>query len=149
VDGAGDSGSAIIEFVFVAVMVMVPLVYLLVAVASVQRTHLAVTAAAREAGRAFATGDDPSDAMSRARAAVRLALAAQGLPDDAEITFVAAGDGCSAPRVAPSLLPGADVTVCVTRHVGLPAVPAVLQGRGVTAVGRFLVHVDDFRAAGG
>jgi hypothetical protein len=27
----------------------------------------------------------------------------------------------------------------------LPAVPTVLSGRGVTIIGRYLVHVDDFR----
>ena len=54
---ATTPGNAIIEFVFVAVMVMVPLVYLVVAVAVVQRNQLAVTQAARDAGRAFATSD--------------------------------------------------------------------------------------------
>ncbi|MDT4932563.1 MAG: hypothetical protein QOK11_455, partial [Pseudonocardiales bacterium] len=72
-DDSGDGGTAIIEFVFVAVIVMVPLVYLLVAVAVVQRSQLAVTQAAREAGRAFATSDTARDADLRAPAAVRLA----------------------------------------------------------------------------
>ena len=45
-----DGGSAIIEFVFVAVIVLVPLVYLIAAVATVQRTQVAVTQAARDAG---------------------------------------------------------------------------------------------------
>jgi Flp pilus assembly protein TadG len=144
---AGDAGSAIIEFVFLAVIVMVPLVYVLVAVASVQRTQLAVTQAAREAGRAFATSETTGDAERRVRAAVRLAMTNHGLPDDAEIRFVAAGAVCSAETVAPVLAPGVKFTLCITRHTGLPAVPTVLQGRGVTAVGRYLVHVDDFRAA--
>jgi Flp pilus assembly protein TadG len=71
---ADDSGSAIIEFVFVAVLVMVPLVYLVVAVASVQRSELAVSQAAREAGRAFATAESAPQALPRARAAVQPSL---------------------------------------------------------------------------
>lgn len=140
-----DGGSAIIEFVFVAVVVMVPLVYLIAAVATVQRTTLAVTEAARAAGRAFATSDDARQARSRVAAAVRLALADQGLPDDATVRFVASGAPCDGPPVVPRLRPGAEFTVCVTRTVALPGVPTVLTGRGIRTVGRYVVHLDDFR----
>jgi Flp pilus assembly protein TadG len=140
-----DEGTAIIEFVFVAVIVMVPLVYLMVAVAVVQRNELAVAQAAREAGRAFATSDSPAEAEARAAAAIRLALAAQHLPNDATARFVAAGSSCSGKAIAPRLEPGAEFTVCVTRQVVLPAVPSVVAGRGITTVGRYVVHIDDYR----
>jgi Flp pilus assembly protein TadG len=143
-----DGGNAILEFVFVAVIVMLPLVYLIVAVASVQNSRLAVTQAAREAGRAFATSDTAADAAIRTRAAVRIALDDQGLPDDATVRFVAADAGCDAGSVEPKLAPGATFAVCVSRHVDVPAVPSVLQGHGITTVGRYVVHIDDFRAAG-
>ena len=71
---SGDDGSAIIEFVFVALVVLLPLVYLIVAVAVVQHSQLTVTNAAREAGRAFATSPDAASAPGRAAAAVRIAL---------------------------------------------------------------------------
>lgn len=142
-----DSGTAIIEFIFVAVIVMVPLMYLIVAVASVQRSELAVSQAAREAGRAFATADSPGDAMARARAAMHIALHDQGLPDDADLRFVSAAASCTAdPAVMPTLTPGTEFTVCVTRHAGVPAVPRFLTGRGITTVGRYTVHIDDYRA---
>jgi hypothetical protein len=32
--------------------------------------------------------------------------------------------------------------------VDVPAVPSVLQGHGITTVGRYVVHIDDFRAVG-
>ena len=142
-----DDGNAIIEFIFVAVIILVPLVYLVVAVASVQRSQLAVTQAARNAGRAFATSDTPGEAAARARAAVRLALADQGLADDATLRFVRSGASCNAPAVTPQLTPGAEFAVCVTRHARLPAVPTVLAGRGVISTGVYVVHVDDFRSA--
>lgn len=142
-----DDGSAIVEFVFVAVVIMVPLVYLIAAVATVQRNTLAVSQAAREAGRAFVTSETPHDARRRVAAAVRLALADQGLPDDATIRFVAAGASCDARAVAPSLSPGVEFTVCVSRRVRLPAVPSVLTGRGIRTVGAYTVHVDDYREA--
>lgn len=143
-----DAGTAIIEFVFVAVIVMVPLIYLIVAVASVQRSELAVSQAAREAGRAFATADGPGEAMTRARVALHIALQDEGLPDDAELRFVSAAGSCtSAPAVSPTLAPGAQFTVCVTRHAGIPAVPRFLTGKGITTVGSYIVHIDDYRAA--
>jgi Flp pilus assembly protein TadG len=144
----GDGGNAIVEFVFVAVIVMVPLIYVIVAVATVQRSQLAVSQAAREAGRAFATADSPADAARRVRAAVRLAFADQDLPDDADVGFVAAGASCGSTPVTPELAAGAEYAVCVSRRSPLPAVPTVLQGRGITTVGRYVVHVDDYRTVG-
>lgn len=142
-----DRGNAVVEFVFVAVIVMVPLVYLVVAVAVGQRSSLAVTQAAREAGRAMATADTLAQGRARAEVAVRLALADQGLADDARVRTVAPSTGCDGPTVAPTLAPGAVFAVCVTRRAELPGVPSILAGRGVQTVGRFVVHVDDYRAA--
>jgi Flp pilus assembly protein TadG len=142
---ADDAGNAIVEFTFVAVIVLVPLVYLIVAVATVQRSSLAVSQAAREAGRAFATSDAAAEALARARAAVSIALRDQGLPDDAQVRFVAAGNSCDAAAVQPQLAPGAQFTVCVSRSVALPAVPRFVAGKGITTVGKYIVHVDDYR----
>jgi len=141
-----DEGTAIVEFVFLAVVVLVPLVYLVAAVAVVQRNTLAVSQAARDAGRAFSTSDTVDGARARAAAAVRLALADQGLPDDVDVRFVSAGAPCTAARIRPLLTPGTQFTVCVTRRVQLPGIPSLLAGRGVRVVATFLVHVDDYRA---
>ena len=141
-----DRGSAIIEFVFAAVIVMVPLVYLVVAVAGVQRSQLAVSQAAREAGRAYATSDSSSTALPRARAALALSLHDQGLSDDARLVFVAAGEGCASPPITPRLEAGAEFTVCVTRRAGLPGFPRILTGRAITSTGEYVVHVDDYRS---
>jgi Flp pilus assembly protein TadG len=135
----------VIEFVFVALVVLLPLVYFVVAVAVVQRSRLAVAHAAREAGRAFASSPDASAVEARMEAAIRLAFAGQGVPDDATVRFVVPGAACSGPSVVPSLVPGARFTVCVTRRVRIPAVPALFAGRGVTTVGRYTVYVDDYR----
>lgn len=145
VEFGDDGGSAIVEFVFVAVVVMVPLVYLIVAVAVVQRSQLATSDAARAVGRAYATSPTVRQAMPRARAALRLALVDQGLAA-ASLRFVAAGASCDAAPVVPQLRPGTEFTVCVRRQVELPAVPSVLSGRGIATVGAYTVHVDDYRA---
>ncbi len=51
----GDDGSALIEFIGLSILLLVPLIYLLVTVFAIQRAAFGVTQAAREAGRAFAT----------------------------------------------------------------------------------------------
>ena len=138
--------SAIIEFLFVAVLVLVPLIYLVVAVAVVQRSRLATTNAARDVGRAIATSATAGQAETRAQAALRAALRGQGLtPADVEVRYVDAGADCQSPATAPSLTPASVFAVCVIRHQPLPAVPTILSGRGVTIIGRYVVHVDDFR----
>src|SRR5690606_21138862 len=54
-----ERGSAIVEFHFLGILLLVPLVYIMLAVLDVQRTTYAVTQAAREAGRIYvATGDE-------------------------------------------------------------------------------------------
>jgi Flp pilus assembly protein TadG len=141
-----DGGSALIEFIFVAVIVMVPLVYLIVSVASVQRSELAVSQAAREAGRAFATADHAGEALPRARAAVRIALHDQGLSDDVDVRYVPVGASCTGTATTtPVLSAGAEFTVCVIRTVEIPGVPRFLSGKAITTVGEYVVHVDDYR----
>jgi hypothetical protein len=143
-----DRGTAVIEFVFVAVLVLVPLVYFVVAVASVQRSNLAVTNAAREAGRAFATADTDAEAQARAAVAMRLALADQGLANDAQLRYVAIGQSCTSAQIMPELISGAEFEICVVRRSEIPAVPTILQGKGITTIGRYELHVDDYRSFG-
>ena len=62
-----DEGSAIVEFVWLGILLLVPLIYIVVAVFEVQRTAYAASAAARSAGRAFVTS--PTEASAQARVA--------------------------------------------------------------------------------
>lgn len=71
----GDDGNAIVEFVYLGVLLMVPLVYMMIAVFDTQRTSFGVTEAARQAGRAWVlNGCDEA----RGTRAAQLALADQG-----------------------------------------------------------------------
>jgi Flp pilus assembly protein TadG len=146
-----EAGNAIVEFVFVALLAFVPLVYLILAVAAVQHSRLAVANAARDVGRALAgggaaTGVGPPG--ERAAAALRIALENQALsPSDVEVRLVGAALPCDSPPIAAIQRPGAEFAVCVIRRQRLPGVPALLSGRGVTTVGRYVVHLDDYRRA--
>ena len=63
--GDAESGNAIVEFVYLAVLLMVPLVYVLITVFRVQAASYAVSSAAREAGRVYATSSSIDDADGR------------------------------------------------------------------------------------
>lgn len=106
-----DEGSAMVEFVYLAVLLMVPLVYLLVTVFQVQSAAFGVTEAARQAGRAFATAESAGQGELRATAAATLAMGDQGLALRDDGVSVAAPQG---------LAPGASVTVVVRHDVTLP-----------------------------
>src|SRR4029453_2388102 len=66
--GEAEGGSAIVEFVFIALVVFLPLVYVVAGFSAVQRGVFASTEAAREAGRALGTAPDPATGQARAEA---------------------------------------------------------------------------------
>lgn len=141
-----DAGRAILEFIFLGIIVFVPLTYLVVAVFEVQRNVFAVEQAARQAGRAMATADDAEIGAERAQLAAALALADQGLPPEGyQVLYGQGGGGCGSAAAPAELTPGDDFTVCVRRTYTLPGVPGVLTGSDNTVTGQFVVHIDRFR----
>ncbi len=117
--GAGppdERGSAVVEFVFLSTLLLVPLVYLVLVLARVQAGAYAASTAAREAGRAFVTATSQVDAEPRARAAAAIAFADQGFDGAGELTI-----GCDG---SPCLRPDARVAVHTVVTVRLPLVPA-------------------------
>jgi Flp pilus assembly protein TadG len=139
----GDAGSALIEFFFLAVLLLIPLVYVLLTVFEVQRAAYAANAATREAGRAFATAGSDAEGYPRAYAAAAVALADHSLnlgPGQPTID-------CS-PQ--PCLTPGGQIDVRLDTEVALPLLPRVLTGRAPATIGihaRHVAHVDEFRGA--
>ena len=135
-----DTGSALIEFAFLGVLLFVPLVYLVLSVFAVQRAAYGATAAAREAGRAWATAADDAEGRQRAYAAAALALGDQGLAlQPNELTV-------DCPSI-PCLAPGATLTVRVDTRVALPLVPDLL-GRDLASIAVSARHdavVDAYR----
>jgi len=136
----GDDGNAIVEFVYLAILMMIPLTYLLITVFRVQGATYAVSSATREAGRVFVTSTS-SDADARATAAASMVMADSGLAlDDGQLSIE-----CSA---RPCLTPGAHVDVVIGYDVALPFLPRFLDGvlpASIHVQGRHLEVVDRFR----
>jgi hypothetical protein len=139
----GDAGNAMIEFVFLGVLMLIPLVYLVLAVSYVQRNTYGVTQAAREVGRTYATSGN----VDQARYAARLALSDQNIAaSDMDIGWARTGADCSAATPGlPPLAPGEVFSVCVTRQITIPGVPSFIGARHNSVTGRYVVHVDEYR----
>jgi Flp pilus assembly protein TadG len=128
-----DEGTATIEFTFLSVLLLVPLVYVVLSASQVQRTAYAVSEAARDAGRAYVRADTAGDGERRAGAAAALAFRDQGL----ELPPGALTISCSAD---PCLTPGARVTVAIRAQAVLPGVPSL--GRSAASIGVSARHVE-------
>jgi len=139
-----ERGSALVEFVFIAVVVFVPLVYIVAGFSAVQRGVFASTAAAREAGRAIATAPDPATGQQRAVRAAQLAVEDQSVDaSDVRFAYAPAGGGCDgAGGYTPTLAPGEVFQVCVTVTVRIPLLPDFIDAN--TATGRFVVQRDRY-----
>ena len=124
----GDDGTALVEFFFLAVLLLVPLVYVVLSAARVQSAAYGLTAAAREAGRAFATAPAGADRQARAQLAARLALEDQGLAEVPVVVLPVDGGTADSVRVR------------VAYSVPLPGVPRLL-GDGLVSVPVQASHV--------
>ena len=91
-----EGGNALVEFVFLAVLLMVPLLYVLMTVFQVQAAAFGATEAARQAGRAFAVADSVEAGQAGAVAAAALAMQDQGVRDS-EPPEIACAQACLTP----------------------------------------------------
>jgi hypothetical protein len=140
----GEAGSALVEFVFIALVVFVPLVYLVAGFSAVQRGVFASTQAAREAGRAIGTAPDAATGLARAERAAQLAVEDQAVDaTDVRVNYVPARVGCAAAGAyVPALTPGEEFSVCVTVTVRIPLLPEFIDAN--TTTGQFVVERDRY-----
>ena len=142
--GDDEQGSALVEFVFIALVVFVPLIYIVAGFSAVQRGVFASTAAAREAGRAIGTAPDPVTGRERALRAAELAVEDQSVDvTDLRLAYAPPGADCEAAGgYWPTLVPGEEFSVCVTVTVRIPLLPEFIDAN--TATGQFVVERDRY-----
>jgi hypothetical protein len=127
-DLADETGSAPLEFVTAGILLLIPVVYLVLAMASIQAGALAVEGASRQAARVFVQAPSVGTGAARAQTAVDFALDDFGVKTGtAKISIT-----CR-PHPAACLTPQGFVTVTVTASVPLPLVPSALSVKGPLA----------------
>jgi len=118
----GERGSASLEFITAGLILLVPLVYLVLAMSVLQGGAFAVEGAARQAARVYVQAPTVGDAEARAERAVLVGLADYGIDaSGAEVSISCAGGAVCLSRRSV-------VTVTVRVVVALPLVPAVITG---------------------
>ncbi|MBW8731116.1 MAG: pilus assembly protein [Terrabacter sp.] len=143
--GAGrsqvEAGRAILEFIFLGILLLLPLTYLVLTAARLQAASFSASLAGREAGRAFVTAPSDDDGYARARAAAQLAFTDFSFDDAATVTVACDGSPC--------LRPEGTVTSTATIEVRLPLVPDVIATHvpaSVTISSTHVASVDRFVA---
>lgn len=96
--GQDESGSTLVEFIMLAVLVLIPVIYLILGVAAVQAAAYASLGASDQAARMYVLGGEdlgPGERAARSQAAASAALADFGITSDqAEITMSCPAGGC-------------------------------------------------------
>ncbi len=118
---AADEGSAALEFIVVGLVLLVPIVYLIVALGAIQGQALGVETGARQLARTIADAPDAVTADARAGRVLDAIVAEYGLdPASVAVTITCTDGGGDCPAA------GSLLSVTVTTSVPLPLVPAVL-----------------------
>jgi Na+-transporting methylmalonyl-CoA/oxaloacetate decarboxylase gamma subunit len=119
----------VVEFLGAALVLLVPLVYLVLLVGRLQAASFAAEAGASEAVRVFVTADDQAAGERLAVAAVGMTFDDQHLPlsDPADAVRLGCADRCGVP----------DGTVTARLHVDvpLPGIPSFVRDHVPLAVG--------------
>jgi hypothetical protein len=115
-----EAGSASLEFITAGLVLLVPLVYLVLALSSVQAATIAADGAARQATRVYVQSSTPSEARAAALRAIEVALDDYGL-DAGSATI---GIACR-PRASACLTRRGFVTITVELVAPLPLAPPV------------------------
>jgi hypothetical protein len=84
----------VVEFIFLGILLLLPLLYLVLTMARLQAASFSVSLAGREAGRAFVTATRDGDGYARASAAAHLAFEDFGFTQDATISLTCDGSPC-------------------------------------------------------
>ncbi len=116
-----ETGTAALEFITVGLILLVPLVYLVLALASLQAGTFAVEGAARQAARVYVQAPNAEEAAARASRAIEFGLADHHVDASTVTTSVR----CAGAPTCPAR--NATVTITVRVSIPLPLVPDVLD----------------------
>lgn len=115
-----EDGSASLEFIVVAVGILLPLTYVAITVGAIHRAHAAAGHSVREAARILMQADSFGAGERAARSAATLAFADHGLQAPPESLQITCRGAC--------LSPGSQVQVDLRWDMPLPWVPEVWNG---------------------
>lgn len=142
---ADERGSASVEFLTVGLLLLVPLIYLVLALGQIQHAVLGVEGAARHAARTIAQAPTHADGLAAADRAIAVAASDAGLARDSVSVVIRC-----APNPSSCTTPRGTVTVQIDASVPLPFAPPELDldvGLAVPVAAQAQHPVSAFRSA--
>ena len=142
----GDDGTALVEFTHLSLLLLIPLVYVMLLAFTLQRAAFAVSAAAREAGRAYVIAGSDAVGEERARRAVDVTVSDHRLDGSATLVI---GEPSTLTGAAPGLPPTRGVRVEVRYVVTLPVFGRLFSGLDLASIpvtGEHFATFDTYRA---
>jgi len=133
-----DSGTAVVEFIFAAVVLLIPVVYLMLALSQLQAASYATTSAAVSASRIAARDANPSE--QRAEDVAAMHFADFGLRD----VPISIAYSCSGPCGQAGSL----VTATVETKVPLPGIPLLFGSANSPHITMRASHTDVVATSG-
>ena len=121
-----DAGSAALEFVAGAIVLLVPAIYAVLCFAAIESGTLAVESASRHAARLYVDQPDPATASTVARLSATDTMAAYGYMGQAPQIGITCRNTCQGA--------GGLVTVRVSVRIALPFLPQWPSVRRLTSV---------------
>lgn len=138
-DGSGERGSAVVEFTFFGLLLLVPVVYFVMTISQIQSGAFAVVGAADQAAKVYVLHTEETEATAAAGQAVNIALADHGHAIDRATVAVS----CDRPECTSA---GSTITVTVSLRIPLPFTPfqdtlrldaSTVSASATQVVGRF------------
>lgn len=137
-----EDGNALVEFVVLAVALLLPALYLVLTLGSVQSAVFAADIIARDTARIHAVEQDPARAQHRSSDHAEMVLEDFGLSARDAVEVSCTHDPCATA--------GGTVTATVRIPVPIPGLGPVLGQKGpVTVSSGHAVQVDQYRAGNG
>lgn len=137
-ESASIEGSAVVEFIFLAVLLMIPVAYLILTVGQMQGASYAAVGAADQAAKVFVLNNNAVDAESAAQAAADLAVQDMGIePKQSTLSITCNGD-CFAPGTIVMATVSIDVQLPLVSAIpGIRATAITVESQSTAKVGRF------------
>lgn len=135
--GPEEGGSAVVEFIFLGLVLLVPVVYFIVTAGQVQGAAYAAVGAAESAARVYAAADDQAAAGEQARAAASLAFTDFGFEPEGMQLDISCSAGCLTPGSTVTALVRFDVPLPLATGLGLDFAPVTVDSASTQTVERY------------
>ena len=107
-----ETGSAVVEFIFLGLLLLVPVIYFIVTAGAVQGAAFAAAGAAESAAKVYVAAGDPVSGEQQAKVAAELAFTDFGFEPGEVLLDISCSAEC--------LAPGSTATALVSFNVPLP-----------------------------